>query len=128
MRAVGTMSRIFETVISKYISENNQTTFVAFQIKILIVISIYLATKKLIFCYEYISNYKKRNWVLATNLDFLNPISLQFNVGDLWYFKLWILLDVDSLKYWRFTPSGCKDIGIRKSELVAKTQFLYTSV
>ena len=31
-----------------------------------------------------------------------------------------------SLKYQRPTPSGCKDIGIRIFEFVAKTQFLYT--
>ena len=29
-----------------------------------------------------------------------------------------------SLKYQRCWPSGCKDIGIRKFEFVAKTQFL----
>ena len=29
-----------------------------------------------------------------------------------------------SLKYQRFTLSGCRDIGIRKFEFVAKTQFL----
>ena len=29
------------------------------------------------------------------------------------------------MKYQRPTPSGCKDIGIRKFEWVAKTQFLY---
>ena len=29
-----------------------------------------------------------------------------------------------SLKYHRFTPSSCKDIGIRIFEFVAKTQFL----
>ena len=28
-----------------------------------------------------------------------------------------------SLKYQRFTPSGCKDIGVRKYKFVAKTQF-----
>ena len=28
------------------------------------------------------------------------------------------------LKYQRFTPSGCKDIGIRTFEFVAKEQFL----
>jgi len=28
------------------------------------------------------------------------------------------------LKYQRFTPSGCKDIGIRKFEFVAKNPFL----
>ena len=30
-----------------------------------------------------------------------------------------------SLKYQRFTKPGCKDIGIRKFELVGKIQFLY---
>ena len=29
------------------------------------------------------------------------------------------------LKYQRPTPSGCKDIGIRKFEFVAKAQFLF---
>ena len=28
-----------------------------------------------------------------------------------------------NLKYQRFTPPGCKDIGIKTFELVAKTQF-----
>ena len=32
------------------------------------------------------------------------------------------------LKYHRFTPSGCKDIRIRKFEFVAKIQFLYIVV
>ena len=31
---------------------------------------------------------------------------------------------IHSLKYLRFTTLRCKDIGIRKSEFVAKTQFL----
>ena len=30
-----------------------------------------------------------------------------------------------SLKYQRFASSGCKDIGFRKFEFAAKTQFLY---
>ena len=29
------------------------------------------------------------------------------------------------MKYQRFTPSGCLDIGVRKCEFVAKTQILY---
>ena len=33
-----------------------------------------------------------------------------------------------SLKYQRFTPSGFRDIGIRKLGFVAKTQFLYLSL
>ena len=32
-----------------------------------------------------------------------------------------------SLKYQRFTSSGCKDIGFTKTEFVAKTQFLWKS-
>ena len=31
-----------------------------------------------------------------------------------------------SLEYQKFTPSGCKNLGIGKFELVAKTQFLYS--
>ena len=34
-----------------------------------------------------------RNWVFVTNSDFLITISLEPNVADLRYFKLWILLD-----------------------------------
>ena len=33
-----------------------------------------------------------------------------------------------SLKYQRFTTSGCRDIGITKIEFVAKTQFLWTII
>ena len=34
-----------------------------------------------------------------------------------------------SLNYQKFTPSGCKDIGLRKYEFVAKTRFfLFKSV
>ena len=29
------------------------------------------------------------------------------------------------MKYQRFTSSGCKEIGTKKFEFVAKTQFLY---
>ena len=36
----------------------------------------------------------------------------------------YIRLNNLSLKYQRFTPSGCRDIDIRKFEFVAKTQFL----
>ena len=31
-----------------------------------------------------------------------------------------------SLKYYRFMPSGCKDVGIRKFDIEAKTQFLFS--
>ena len=33
-----------------------------------------------------------------------------------------------SLKYQRFTSPGWKDIGVRKCEFVAKTQFLWKKV
>ena len=36
-------------------------------------------------------NFRQRNWVFATNSDFLITISLEPNVTDLRYFKLWIL-------------------------------------
>ena len=35
----------------------------------------------------------ERNWVFATNSDFLITISLEPNVTDLRYFKLWIMLN-----------------------------------
>ena len=35
-------------------------------------------------------------------------------------------LRVVSLKYQRFTKSGCKDIGIRKYKFTAKTMFIYS--
>ena len=38
-------------------------------------------------------NIEMLNWVFATNSDFLIPISLQPNIVDLRYFKLWIMLD-----------------------------------
>ena len=37
----------------------------------------------------------------------------------------YVRLSNASLKYQRFTPSGCRNIGIRQFEFVAKTQFLY---
>ena len=54
-------------------------------------------------------------------------ISLQPDGIKFWYFKAEIILSnrVHSLKYPRSTRVGCKDIGKRKSEFVAKTQFLF---
>ena len=34
------------------------------------------------------TDYRKRNWVFAMNLQFLTPISLQPDDVNLWYFKL----------------------------------------
>ena len=47
---------------------------------------------------DYTSNHPnflwfERNWVFATNSDFLITISLEPNAADLRYLKLWILLD-----------------------------------
>ncbi len=41
---------------------------------------------------------------------------------DLWYFKLGIMSDQVSevMKYQKFKPLGCKDIGIRKFKFVEK--------
>ena len=66
---------------------------------------------------------QQRNWVFATNSDFLIPISLQPAVVDLSYFRLSISNTL-ILKYQRFTSSVWKYIRIRKVELVAKNQFL----
>ena len=53
----------------------------------------------------------KQNFV--TNSDFVNPKSLQSDVVD---------LDILNCK------SGCKDIGTRKFEFVAKTPLLYNFI
>ena len=62
-------------------------------------------------------------WVFTTNSDFLIPFSLQPNIVDVKTMNS-VRSNHLSLKYQRFTPSGYKDIGIRKFEFVAKTQFL----
>ena len=45
----------------------------------------------------------------------------------LWTFDFYAMISDRSnslnLKYQRFTPPGCKDIGVKTFELVAKTQF-----
>ena len=70
----------------------------------------------------------QRNWVFATNFDFIILITWQQNVADLLYLKLWIMLfKIISLKYKRFSPIVSKDIIIRKFVFVAKTQFLKKS-
>ena len=43
---------------------------------------------------------------------------------DLWYFNLCILLNQI---FQRFTPWGCKDIGIRRFEFWVRNKFLYFS-
>ena len=58
------------------------------------------------FCFKNI----QKNWV--TNSDFLIPISLQPNVVDMNCIRSNNL----DLKYYMLKLSGCKNIGIRKSE------------
>ena len=59
----------------------------------------------------------QRNWVIATNSNFLIPISLQS-------FQIWINLSnrIYNLKYLGSIPSGCKDIVVENQKFVAKTQ------
>ena len=70
-------------------------------------------------CCLYSFFFENHDWVFATNSDFRVTISLQPNVVDIRYFKLWILL-----KYQKFTPSGCKDIEVIIFYFKAKNQFL----
>ena len=67
----------------------------------------------------------KRNWVFATNSNFLILISLQPD-GVFFHFKLSFSDPTNFiwLKCLRSLRLGCKDIDIRKSKFVAKTQFL----
>ena len=62
----------------------------------------------------------------GTNSDFLIPISLDSNLVKPLKFQTMTSVRSNniSLKYQRFTTLGLKDIGIIKSEFVAKTQFV----
>ena len=64
------------------------------------------------------------NRVLATNLNVLITEPWQPDNVNLWFFKL-RLFDKTELKYLRSTTSGRKDLGVIKSEFVAKTRLLY---
>ena len=83
-------------------------------------------------CRSFHSNYGKtvKGSIKTTaNADFLVPISFQSNTAP-YIFQTMnsVRSNYLSLKYQSYTPSGCKDIGIRKFESVAKTQFLYYMV
>ena len=68
----------------------------------------------------------ERNWVLATNLNVLIPKSLQSDGVNLWFLITTIWYNrIHSFKYLRSTTSDRNDIGVRKSEFLGKTQFLY---
>ena len=72
---------------------------------------------------------EQRNWVFATNFNFLIPIFFKPNGVNLWYFKL-RLFDLTEFIIWNIsglTTFDCKDIWIIKSELVAKIQLLLAS-
>ena len=73
----------------------------------------YIQLKKLSLCHK----------ILFSNPHYLfNPRSYRLKIFQtINYVKSNIL----RLKYQKFTPSGCKDIGIIKYEFVAKSQFLY---
>ena len=58
---------------------------------------------------HYNFKYILRNWVFATNSDFLIPISLKPNVVNLWYFKL-ILFDLTELIVWNIKRSNVFEI------------------
>ena len=70
----------------------------------------------------------KRSWVFVINSDFLIPASLQPNVVDLRYFKLWIALH-QIILVWNIKSLQLNIRFLRYREkkiwFVAKTQFLY---
>ena len=55
----------------------------------------------------------QRNWVFATNSDFLISISLQLNIVYIWYFKLWIMLD-QIIKLWNIKGFNHQVVKIQK--------------
>ena len=70
--------------------------------------------KKRIFCL--------RNWVFATNFDFLIPISLQHNLVNLRYFKLYEICQINKSKFEisKVYTSSCTDIWTRKFQFGIK--------
>ena len=65
----------------------------------------------------------QRNWVFATESNF-NIIATQCRRPLMFQTMKAVRSNNVSLKYQRFTSSGCKDIRIPNIEFVAKTQFL----
>ena len=61
---------------------------------------------------------------LCNKLWFSNPYIFGFQRRKFLKFQTMTFVGSKSLKYQRFTTLGSKDIGIRKSEFVAKSQFL----
>ena len=74
--------------------------------------------------YWLVQNWLSYTVALSEGIESLTQtLSLQPNVVDLRYFKLWILIDIIYLKL--KVSLGCKDISIMKFVFVAKTEFLY---
>ena len=72
----------------------DQTEFIVWNIKDIGVRKSEFVAKTQFLCFSHKgATRSQRNWVFATNSDFLFIISLEPNVVDLRYFKLWILLD-----------------------------------
>ena len=69
--------------------------------------------------------FSQRNECLPQTSDFLIPISVLHNFVEFRYFKD-VRSNILNLDYQSFTPSGCKDKGIRRVELVLKALFLCT--
>ena len=72
----------------------------------------------------------QRNWVFATKKNFLIPVFFQPDGVNLRYFKL-SLFDLTQCIVWNLKDlrhiSGCINIGVIKSEFVAKTQFFFVT-
>ena len=82
-------------------------------------------SKLFLICGRKITDLKELS--LYHKLRFLTLISLQLNVVDIRYLAMNSVRSINlNLNYLRFTLSGSKDIGIRKFDFVAKTQFLCT--
>ena len=64
---------------------------------------------------------------LPQQLWFANPyiFATQGRISKIFQTLNYVKINKLSLKYQRFTPSGCKDIKIKKFEFDAKNQFLY---
>ena len=60
-----------------------------------------------------------RNWVIATNLDFLIPISSQLDDVNLWYFKIrlcdpteFIVWNIKGLQHWVAETKRIKNVSL----------------
>ena len=71
-------------------------------------------------------NARGQTWVFVTNSNFLIPIFVQPDDVNLWYFKVRLFDQLFDSKFElsKIYDIEFKDIGIRKSEFVGKTQIL----